>query len=68
MTTAINAAATSERELTDAQLDAVVGGFSDTLKKMLTPAPKTVGIGFTGHSRGIVGESQDDPFKDTFQH
>jgi hypothetical protein len=37
MTTAINA-----------ELDAVVGGFSDTLKKMLTPAPKTVGTGLPG--------------------
>jgi hypothetical protein len=45
MTTAINA-----------ELDAVVGGFSDTLKKKLTPAPKTVGTGLPG----LVGESQDD--------
>jgi hypothetical protein len=43
MTTAINA-----------ELDAVVGGFSDTLKKMLTPAPKTVGTGLPGLVGGKV--------------
>ena len=38
MTTAINA-----------ELDAVVGGFSDTHKKMLTPAPKCLSEEYLNH-------------------